>query len=367
MAAAGSRLSSMPPPAASLELAPPRPSPCAPRGLGCAAGRGPKAPSPRAGPGIQSPWLAGPRFSLTRLVQRARPRGRGPVLPGARRIKAYSLTAMTSVSHDRSKVDHYGATYGQFAAEVYALVRAQAFGEDIGQTGWLTVDEQDLFISWLGLDRQRALLDVACGSGRPTLRVARVIGCRVHGVDIHADAVKAARTQAQQTGLGDRAVFDQLDAGQPLPFPDGAFDAVMCVDAINHLPDRSRTLAEWRRILSPRGRLVFTDPIVVTGPLSNEEIAVRSSIGFFLFVPPGLDEALLERVGFELMAKADRTENMARMAERWRAAREQQADELRRIEGDETFEGQQRFFEVAARLANERRLSRFAFCAQCPS
>lgn len=262
------------------------------------------------------------------------------------------------------KADLYGPTYQRFAARVYAEVRAEAFGEDIGQTSWLTADEQDLLIPWLRLDRDSLLLDVACGSGGPALRAARVTGCRVHGIDLHGDAVTAARTQAVQAGLAARAAFEQCDAGRSLPFPDGAFDAVICVDAINHLPDRSRALGEWARILKPGGRLVFTDPIVVTGPLSNEEIAVRGSIGFFLFVPPGLNERLLEAAGFELVAKEDRTENMARTAGRWRAARERRGDELRRVEGDATFEGQQRFLEVAARLAGERRLSRLAFCAE---
>jgi SAM-dependent methyltransferase len=256
------------------------------------------------------------------------------------------------------KTDHYGPTYERFAARVYAEIRAEAFGEDIGQNSWLTVDEQDLFISWLRLDRERRLLDVACGSGGPALRVARVTGCRVHGIDLHEDAVTAARTQAEQAGLAARAAFERCDAGKTLPFPDAAFDALTCVDAINHLPDRPRILAEWARILKPGGRLVFTDPIVVTGPLSNEEMAIRSSIGFFLFVPPGLDEKLLGDAGFDLVAREDRTENMARTAGRRRAARERRADELRRIEGDEVFEGQQLFFEVAARL------SRFAFCAE---
>ena len=48
----------------------------------------------------------------------------------------------------RQTVDHYGATYDRFASQVYAEIRAEAFGEDIGQTGWLTAPEQDLFLSW---------------------------------------------------------------------------------------------------------------------------------------------------------------------------------------------------------------------------
>lgn len=265
---------------------------------------------------------------------------------------------------EHAEVDHYGATYEDFSANVYADVRAQAFGEDIGQTGWLTAEEQDVFLSWLNVDREHRLLDVACGSGGPTLRVARLTGCHVHGIDVHGKAVTTARIQARQAGLEAQATFDEVDASRPLPFPDTSFDAVLCVDAINHLPDRPQTLREWARVLKPEGRLVFTDPIVITGPMTNEEIAVRSSIGFFLFVPPSIDETLLADAGFDVIAKEDRTDNMARMARAWRAAREAHADDLRRIEGNESFEGQQRFFDVAARLAEECRLSRFAFSAR---
>jgi SAM-dependent methyltransferase len=265
---------------------------------------------------------------------------------------------------ERGEVDFYGATYEQFATQVYAEIRTQAFGEDIGQNGWLTADEHDIFLSWLKLDPGSHLLDVACGSGGPSLRAARLTHCRVRGIDIHEDAVRTARSHAKQASLTEKAEFQQVDASKPLPFSDGAFDAVICVDAINHLADRTQTLREWARILKPDGRLVFTDPIVVTGPLSNEEMALRSSIGFFLFVPPEFDEELLLKAGFELVEKKDRTENMARIARRWHEEREARGDDLRRLEGDETFEGQQRFLDVAARLAEERRLSRFALCAR---
>jgi hypothetical protein len=72
---------------------------------------------------------------------------------------------------------------------------------------------------------------------------------------------------------------------------------------------------------------------------------------------------LLEAAGFEVAPRLDRTENMARMAEARRRARAAHEAELRRLEGDDTYDGQQRFFATAARLAEERRLSRFAFLA----
>lgn len=257
-------------------------------------------------------------------------------------------------------VRHYDAQYGRFASRLYGEIRTAAFGEDIGQNGWLTADEHDLFIRWLALDPSSRLLDVASGSGGTTLRIARLTGCSVHGLDIHPEAVGAARSATASANQGGRATFEAGDASRPLPFEDGTFDALVCIDALNHLPDRPAIFREWARVLRSGGRLVFTDPIVVTGALTNEEIAIRASIGFFLFVPPGLDQQLLEAADFEVTEVADRTENMAVMAERWRTARQAREADLRNIEGDDTYEGQQRFLATAARLAAERRLSRFA-------
>ena len=262
------------------------------------------------------------------------------------------------------RVDLYGASYRNFASDLYAEIRREAFGDDIGQTGWLTAEEQDLFLSWLHLSKSSRLLDVACGSGKPTLRIAQKTGCHVSGVDLHADGIASATANARQIGYEGRAHFHHANAAERLSFDAASFDAVTCIDAINHLPDRPAALADWHRVLKPGGSLLFTDPIVLTGLLTNEEIAIRASIGLFVFAPQGLDEALLRRAGFEVEQVEDRTPNMASNAGGWHAARQKREAELRKIEGDDGFVGQQRFLDVAARLAQEKRLSRFAILAR---
>jgi SAM-dependent methyltransferase len=263
--------------------------------------------------------------------------------------------------------DHYGQQYGSFADEVYAGVRHEACGEDFGQNSWHTAEEHDRLRSWLALDPSSRLLDVASGSGGPTLRMAQRSGCQAVGIDIQADGIAAARAAAQQAGLSERVGFRQHDASRPLPFADAAFDAVLCVDAVNHLPDRPAVVREWWRILRPGGRLVFTDPIVVTGPLSNEEVAIRAAIYYFLFVPLGYNEHALTGAGFVVEVAEDRTGDIALVAGRWRDARAKREADLRAVEGDERYTKQQIFFAMCAGLAAERRLSRFAYLASKPA
>jgi SAM-dependent methyltransferase len=259
---------------------------------------------------------------------------------------------------------HYNVNYGNFQTELYAQIRQEAFGEDIGQNSWLTADELDRFVKWLDLSPGRTLLDVACGAGGPALRIATATGCAVAGLDVHGEAVTTANALAAQRGLAERAKFRSIDATGPLPFSDASFDAITCIDAINHFSDRPRVIAEWDRLLKPGGRLLFTDPITVTGPLTNAELAVRSSAGFYLFVPQGYDESVIVQCGLQLLLREDVTANMAKVAEARRAARASRSTALREIEGDQAYEGQQEFLAVAARVAGEGRLSRFVYVSK---
>jgi len=254
-------------------------------------------------------------------------------------------------SNSLPSAGHYNANYGNFQTDLYAQIRREAFGEDIGQNSWLTSDEQDRFLEWLDLSPGKTLLDVACGAGGPALRITATTGCSVVGIDVHEQAVTTASSLAAQRGL-------------PLLFPDASFDAITCIDAINHFPERPRVIAEWARLLKPEGRLLFTDPITVTGELTNAEIAVRSSAGFYLFVPHGYDERVIAHCGLGLLVCEDATANMAKVAEARRTARASRSTALREIEGDQTYDDEQEFLAVAARVAREGRLSRFVYVSK---
>lgn len=263
-------------------------------------------------------------------------------------------------------VDLYNSFYSHFTSDVLTAVREETYGVDIGQDSWVTVDEYDRLISWLRLSPQHHVLDVASGSGGPALHIARTVGCRVTGIDMNENGVAAAQQSAAHSEQGERVHFTVADATARLPFPDGAFDAILCIDAFNHLLPRLMVLREWHRLLRPGRRAVFTDPVVISGPVTNDELATRSSIGAFLFVPPGVNEQLITEAGFRLVLQEDGTQNASKVAGRWHGARQRHRDALLGIEGDERFEGLQRFLDMVRRLTSERRLTRMWYLAEKP-
>ena len=157
------------------------------------------------------------------------------------------------------------------------------------------------------------------------------------------------------------AKFQLADVNQRLPFDDETFDAVMCINSMNHFRDRLAYLKEWHRVLKPGKRALFTDPVVITGPVSNEELAARSNIGFFLFVPLEVTTSLIKAAGFRLIRCEDVTGNIELTSKRWHASRQKHRDDLIKIEGKERFDGLQKFFSTVHKLTSERRLSRFVF------
>ena len=261
--------------------------------------------------------------------------------------------------------DPYDRLYASKRQSLHDNIRREVFVDYFGQTSWVSTADYDRFYRWLDLIRDSCVLDVACGSGAPALRLARSVGCAVVGVDRNARAIADALALAREQGLSEQVRFERHDANYPLSFPESTCDAVLCIDALDHLSYQRRIFAEWARVLKSGGRLLFTAH-VITGPLSNVEVATRASLGYFRLYPSGGHERLLADVGFELARREDISADQAEIARRYCVARAAHAEALRAAEGNTVFEKENRFRAVVGQLAGERRLSHIVFLTRKP-
>jgi methionine biosynthesis protein MetW len=97
-----------------------------------------------------------------------------------------------------------------------------------------------------------ALLDAGCGDGTLAALVARDFAA-LHGVEL---TLSAAR---QAAGRGVAVALADLDRGL-LPYADGRFDLVTCLDVIEHVLDPAHLLREIARVLRPGGHCLLSTP-----------------------------------------------------------------------------------------------------------
>lgn len=264
---------------------------------------------------------------------------------------------------EHPSVDLYDRSYAAHSAQVYREVRQETYDVDLGQTGWMTGQELRSFFEQLQLNAASRVLEIGCGAGGCAVYLAQTVGAKVIGIDVNASGIRNARELAQSAGLCSKTEFLCLDAAQKLPLEDNSVDAVFSNDAMCHIPNRLQTLCEWRRVLRPGGRMLFTDALIVTGLLSNAEIATRSSVGMYWFLPPGENEQLIKNAGFELLSTANLTASVADISCRWFEARSRRERDLVALEGAASYSGLQRFLSCVHAVSCAGRLSRFCYLA----
>jgi 2-polyprenyl-6-hydroxyphenyl methylase/3-demethylubiquinone-9 3-methyltransferase len=102
---------------------------------------------------------------------------------------------------------------------------------------------------------QQEVLEIGCGGGLIchglALRQALTVG-----IDPSETALKAARTHAQQDSLGQNEYFEQGYA-EALPYADGSFSVIVCLDVLEHVSDLRKTIQEIERVLAPGGIFIF--------------------------------------------------------------------------------------------------------------
>ena len=125
------------------------------------------------------------------------------------------------------------------------------------------------------LDKPR-ILDVGCGSGIPTMELARLSNGQVTGLDINQPLLDILTRKIEKAGLSERVNTIQCSMFD-MDFPDESFDIIWAEGSISVIGFK-RGLKEWRRFIRPQGFLVVHDEI---GNIT-EKLQQISSCGYDL-------------------------------------------------------------------------------------
>lgn len=99
--------------------------------------------------------------------------------------------------------------------------------------------------------RNKRVLDVATGTGRFALNLAR-LGAQVSAIDSAKSMLTIAQDKFAGAGLADAAEFHEGSAAA-LPFADESFDLCVCINALNHIPEYETVISEIHRVLRKGG------------------------------------------------------------------------------------------------------------------
>ena len=111
------------------------------------------------------------------------------------------------------------------------------------------------------LDKPR-ILDIGCGSGVPTMELARLSNGQIVGLEIDQALLNKLMRKIEKAGLSDRIKTVRCSMFE-LDFPDESFDIIWSEGSIFKI-GFEKGLKEWKRFLKPNGFLVVHDEITNT-------------------------------------------------------------------------------------------------------
>ena len=103
------------------------------------------------------------------------------------------------------------------------------------------------------------ILDVGCGSGVPTIELAKVSDGEIIGIDINQSLLDKLNRRIEEEGFSDRVKTVKCSLFE-IDFPDEGFDIIWAEGSI-WIIGFEKGLKEWRRLLKPNGFLVVHDEI----------------------------------------------------------------------------------------------------------
>ena len=148
-------------------------------------------------------------------------------------------------------------------------------------------------IDWVDPTPGKRILDLACGPGTLSYRLAQAVSPDgdVVGIDLALGMIELAQREAPP-GLPVR--FELMDM-EDLRFPDDCFDAAVCGHGLQFAPDLPRVLAEARRVIKPGSRMAASVPLEPTRVSDAQAILERAVGGDLPPAPKARDQYTTRR------------------------------------------------------------------------
>ena len=114
----------------------------------------------------------------------------------------------------------------------------------------------DTLAELASIDHGQRVLDVGCGMGGSSIRLARRLGCRVTGITLSGVQRRWAAASAVLQGAGGTVTFQRADA-ETIEFDEASFDAVWSIECTEHFFDKAAFFQRAGRWVKPGGRVAI--------------------------------------------------------------------------------------------------------------
>ena len=162
------------------------------------------------------------------------------------------------------------------------------------------------FAKALAFAPNQNLLDIGSGLGGPSRYFAQEWGCKVTGIDLTDEYVRAAGSLADRVGLGGKVSY-VCSSALDLPFGDQSIDGAYMMHVGMNIQDKAKLFVEVHRVLKPRAKFGIYDVM-----RENEDAALSFPVPWASgpetsFVePPARYLELLEGAGFSVLSHRSR-------------------------------------------------------------
>lgn len=261
------------------------------------------------------------------------------------------------VEQERSLIKKmYDSVYSDKARKVGRLIRDKVFGkgDNIGQNCILSKKEIRQVITVSAIPKAGKVLDICSGDGSIAAYLSREFKFEVTGIDLSGIGTKVA-----VNGRMHKTHFCVSLAEAPA-LKTGYFDLIYSFDSFIHIFDKRSLIKECSRLLSPGGKLIFSDWI--DNKVIPKKIQGRGELwGHTYLIPKARYRQLLAENGFKLLKLRDNAGNFSRTIARWEEANLYYAVYLIEKCGPEYFSRAKQRWHLARELSQSKKLSQVIF------